>query len=298
MLKEPVGFITMAFGAQRYLDQADALARSLRRHMPGHPICLVTDQVRMTDLYDTQIGIERLDMPGTLLKTMLYDYSPYAETLFIDSDCIAVRPFHDHIAAMQNWDFTPVCDTYLKRGDQDLWLEDVGAALDKLGGEVFPKYNGGVYFFRKSPHAAEVFSRARLLLERQQELGILDFDKAGPGEETLIGLALVEMGATDLYNDAAGLMRTPLNSTGEIEIDPIRGRSHFMKEGRDVSPAIVHFCGDYAAHPTYTIARRMLERGAPLKPLEGKAIHAGWKFDKLRARVRGKLQSMGRPALS
>lgn len=282
----PTGIITMAFGAQRYLDQAMALARSVRRHMPGHPICLVTDKPLETPLFDDVVIMDPIGVPGTVLKTLIYDYSPYDETLFIDSDCILVRDVSDHIERMRAWEFTPVCNSYLEDGDSDLWLEDVGAALRRAGGTRFPKFNGGVYFFRKSAHAREVFERARDLLEVRADYGVLDFDAAGPGEETLIGLALVQMGAGPLYDDDFGLMRTPLNSEGAIIVDPLRGRSRMRKNGRQMSPAIMHFCGAYAHHPSYRIARQELERDAPLNPAETTAIRARWYLDKLRSRIR------------
>lgn len=278
------GFLTMAFGPQRYIEQAEALAFSLRLHMPQAPICLVTDAPREVGLFDNVVIMDPVGVPGTVLKTRMYGYTPFHETLFIDSDCLVTRPFWDHIEKMKAWDFTPVCNSYLKAGDADLWLEDVGTALEKVGGEVFAKFNGGVYFYRQSDFAQEVFFRSLQILERATELGVLDFDNAGPGEETLIGLALAQMHSGPLYDDDFGLMRTPLNTTGAIVVDPVAGRSRIAKNGREMSPAILHFCGAYAHHPAYLAAQVAVARGHKLSPVLPYVSHLKWKLAKWRER--------------
>ncbi|MEL7190769.1 MAG: hypothetical protein AAGK17_14550 [Pseudomonadota bacterium] len=129
-----LGLITMAYGRQKYVDQAVSLAQSVKRHVPHLPICLVTDRAEPVAPFDEQVRMESFAEAGTVLKTRIYEYSPYDETLFIDSDCLVTRDFSDSLEAIRAWDFSPVVNTYLKAGDSDLWLEDVGAALSKVGG--------------------------------------------------------------------------------------------------------------------------------------------------------------------
>jgi hypothetical protein len=279
------GFLTMAFGAQRYMDQALALAKSFRRHMPNERLCLVTDRETADPVFDDVVTMDPFGVPGTILKTRLYDYSPYDETFFIDSDSIVCRNFSEHVEKMRAWDITPVCNSYLKRGDRDLWLRDVGAALDKVGGDAFPKFNGGVYFFRRSDFASELFERTRQMMLRADELGIIDFDSAGPGDETVMGLAFAEMKVGPLYDDNFGLMRTPLNSVGRIVADPFSGKSEIFKNGRRMSPAIVHFCGAYASHVTYLRAQRALELGHAPSPFEELKMQAQWRWTTLGKRL-------------
>lgn len=142
-----VGLLTMAYGPQKYLDQAETLARSLRMHMPNFRRAIITDRPA-SDLFDVVIPIDDFNVPGTLLKVRMYELSPFEHTLFIDSDCIAARNFETQLAEICNYDFTPIVTSFLGPGDRDLWLKDVGYALSKVGGERFPKFNGGVYFFK------------------------------------------------------------------------------------------------------------------------------------------------------
>lgn len=279
----------MAFGAQRYMDQAIALARSFRKHMPGRRLCLVTDREIEDQLFDDVVIMDPIGIPGTILKIRLHEYSPYEETFFIDSDCIVLRDFSEHVERMRAWDFTPVCNSYLRAGDDDLWLSDVGASLEKVGGVSFPKFNGGVYFFRRCDFTKTMFAKARDMLDQSKALGILDFDSAGPGDETVIGMALAQMHAGPLYDDDFDLMRTPLNSKGTITADPILGRSRMLKNGREMSPAIMHFCGPYAHHPAYLQARRMLEKGRHLSPMEKFNMQAAWRWRKVSSQISGRM---------
>lgn len=256
-----IGLLTMAFGADKYLRQAETLAMSIRRNMPGYKIAIVTDRADPGPLFDIVVPMRPVLEAGTVLKTDMYDYSPFEETFFIDSDCVVARDFTPQLEEIRKFDFTPIVGQYLKSGDHDLWLEDVGAAIEALGGTPFPKFNGGVYFFRKSEFAAQVFAEAAGLRLRAAELGIKDFDRSGPGEETLIGLALSHLRVTKLYYDQGLLMRTPLNSKGPIVLDVLRGKCTFVKEGVRVSPAICHFCGEWIGHRKYLAAGIALRTG-------------------------------------
>ena len=258
-----LGFLTMAFGEDKYFRQAENMALSLRRHMPGIPLAIVTDRTGPTALFDIVIPTKPISQPGTIHKVDLYAYSPFEETFFIDSDCIVTKSFQSELHAIRQYDFSPVVSRHLFRGESDLWLVDLAAALNRVNGESFPKFNGGVYFFKKAPLAQKVFSRAKELRSEARVLGIKDFDKAGPGDETLIALALAELHVSRLYDDHGHLMRTPLNSTGKLRVDALGGGCSFNKEGVIVSPAICHFCADWVLSPQYKIAEYSLRNGRP-----------------------------------
>lgn len=287
---DKIGFITMAFGADKYFRQAESLARSLRRHMPGFPIAIVTDREDAGDLFDICVPIDSFEIAGTLMKADLYKYSPFEETFFIDSDCIVAKPFHHQLVSIRQYDFSPVVNRFLSDGDTDLWIRDVGQAIRTLNGTPFPKFNGGVYFYRRGPHAEKVFLTAHALNKRTDELGILNFDKSGPGEETLLGLALSQMHITDLYDDDGQLMRTPLNSQGAIQLDVINGTCEFIKEGRHVAPAICHFCGEWFDHPAYLVAQEELLTGRKLPFFKKYQLWASYRTKRARARLYRKLK--------
>ncbi len=293
-----IGFITMAFGADKYFHQAESLARSLRRHMPGFRIAIVTDREDVGSLFDIRVPIDPVEIAGTLLKADLYHYSPFEETFFIDADCIVARPFHEQLEQIRQYDFSPIVTKFLSAGDTDLWIRNVGEAIRRVDGTPFPKFNGGVYFYRKSRFAEEVFATAHAINARSEELGILDFDKSGPGEETLLGLALSQMRVTSFYDDGGRLMRTPLNSQGAVHLDVIEGSCQFVKEGHPVSPAICHFCGDWYDHPAYLVAQQELMAGRKISRGRKAYMQATYKAKRLNARVRRKLTKILAPGMA
>jgi hypothetical protein len=288
-----LGFVTMAFGPDRYLRQAETLALSLRRHMPGIPLAIITDRADAGPLFDTVLKMKPVAQAGTVHKVDIYDYSPYSETLFIDSDCIVTRPFTEELNEIREYDFTPVVNRYLVRGESDLWLDNVAAALDGVNGESFPKFNGGVYFFKKVNLARQIFSRANELRSHTKRLGIKDFDKAGPGEETLIGLTLAEMSVTHLYDDHGRMMRTPLNMIGNLRIDALGGGCTFNKEGSMVSPAICHFCGDWVRSPEYLISEYMVRNGRRPRPLFRAMVNGHYYLNKYGQKIKRKILRLG-----
>ena len=251
----------MAFGSDKYIRQAENLALSLRHNLPDYKIAIVTDRPDVAPVFDMVIPMRKFDQTGTIHKLDIYEYSPFDETLYIDSDCLATKLFHSQIEQIKQYDFSPVVSRYLQRGEADSFLDDLDKALDAVGGTAFPKFNGGLYFFRKSAFAQGIFDRARRFCGEAKALGIRNFDKAGPGEETVIALAMAEQSGSKYYDDLGHLMRTPIGLIGRLEIDALGGGCRFKRGNVIVTPAICHFCGDWIAVPQYKIAEYYLRKG-------------------------------------
>jgi hypothetical protein len=111
-----LGFLTMAYGHDRYFRQAENMALSLKRHMLDGPLAIVTDRKVVGPLFDIAIPMKPFSKAGVVHKVDLYNYSPFQETFFIDSDCIVTRPFQKELAAIRQYGFTPVVGRYLYRG--------------------------------------------------------------------------------------------------------------------------------------------------------------------------------------
>jgi hypothetical protein len=265
MGKSGFGIATIAIGHERYARQAEILSLSLRKNMPDVPLAIVTDCSRLSTIADFVIPPLTGVPAGVLQKAYLDRYTPFAETLFIDSDCIVTRPFFDELKEIRRFDFTPAMEKNTPPNGTDEYIEDLYAALTLVGGKEFPKFNGGVYFFREGELASSVFSNAREIHGRYREFGIKAFDKSGPGEETVFALALAKLGVTDLYHDGGRLMRTPTGLKGKIRIDPLGGGCSFERYDGTVSPAICHFAGPYIFSPEYRLAVYSLANEVPMK---------------------------------
>jgi hypothetical protein len=235
------GVLTLAFGKPMFLDLAKSLARSLRLHDPGVPRAIVTDSSdpELLNLFDVKID-HRPEYGSDVGQKLYLDlYSPFDETLFIDSDCLVIHKLDAFWAAFQDSDFGACGHRILRAGEKDEFV-DVDRVLKHFGLTGLPKFNGGIYYFKKNPGAAAVFERARGLIDRAGELGFRTFRGGGLADEALYSVAMALHGIP-LTEMAPGGMWTPLNATSPLAIDTIRGVCSFVKAGERVTPDIMHF---------------------------------------------------------
>jgi hypothetical protein len=263
MKKNGLGFITIAMGHEKYLRQARILSLSLRRNMPGVPLAIVTDSESLAASADFIIPANNAIPLGVLHKVFLDEYTPFSETLFIDSDCVVTRSFLTELEQIRKFDFTPAMEKFTPASGKDEYIEDLSAVLKLVGGEKYPKFNGGIYFFKDGELSSAVFRTAREIHSNYRSYGIKAFDKSGPGEETVFALALTKLGMLDLYHDEGRLMRTPTGLKGKISIDPLGGGCTFERYDGVVSPAICHFAGPYLLSVDYSLAGYSLEHNIP-----------------------------------
>lgn len=246
-MRQGRGILTIAFGAPRYVRMAKTLARSLQLHAPDLPRAVVTDSSddELRRLFPTQVSVRPEFGAGVAQKLSIYEYTPFEETLFLDADSIVVRPL-DAV-----WDlFTDVSvgvvGTSISSGR---WFMDVAATCRRLCVPSIPKFNGGLYYFRDDATARRVFESAQGFLPRYEEFGLGAF-RGGVNDEPLMAMALAVNGVPPVA-DGGAAMRTPIGLEGRLVIDVLRARSRFVKKGKLVSPAIVHFAGDYANGTIY-----------------------------------------------
>jgi len=125
--------------------------------------------------------------------------------------------------------------------DSDPYVADMRTALKLVGGNCFPKFNGGIYFFKKDKTAEAIFEQARRISQDYRNYGIKEFNSHGPGEETVFALAMASLHINHLYNDHGKLMRPTMNVSRPFLIQPVNGGCKFMFYQQLVEPAICHF---------------------------------------------------------
>lgn len=246
------GVITLAYGAPKYLNMAKTLARSLLLHSPNISRAIVTDQhddPELLQLFSYIIPYQKEYGSNVRQKLHLDLYSPFKQTVFIDSDCIAVRDISFVFEWFSDKHFSAVGGRSLQAGDKDSFV-NVDRVLTHFGLSQLPKFNGGFYYFDDSSTATSVFETARTILKDFQGLGFSEFRGDGPNEEPVLAVAMALYNQT-LLQDAGKVMRTPLGLKGRLNIDVLKGQSTFCKGKQVVSPAIVHFPAVWNEHPTY-----------------------------------------------
>lgn len=245
------GIVTIAMGAQPYIEMAKSFGMSIRLNAPDTPSAVLTDSEdpELKEFY-THVIPHSPEM-GTRMEPKFYldRFSPFDENLYIDTDCLVVNDlarFWDYFAgqyfAIPGW-------RYLSKQDRDAAV-DVGFVLDKFGLDRLAKFNGGCYYYRKSSETTAFFNTARQLLADAGSLKIGDYWGGGFSDEPLFSLALGIHGL-EMTNTGTSGFWTPIGSRGPIRLDLFKQKCQFRKEGRMVYPDIVHFPAGYRESYVY-----------------------------------------------
>ena len=244
------GLITIAYGPQKYIRMARALALSYRRHLPKRPFAVVTDQSSAKELgtcFDVVIPITLAYGSGVVQKLYADIYSPFDKTLFVDSDCIfyksperiwdlyAGKPF-----SMRGWRYLTGSTDYEKQHPYE-FVQNTSDFLKANNISRLPLFNSGVFFFSRSETASRVFHKARAIYEKRATLGFVPFKNAPIADEPAFAVAMescgVEMDPWDRNNG----METAINMENVFSINVLNEQSRFLKNGTECDPVLIHF---------------------------------------------------------
>jgi hypothetical protein len=256
------GVVLMAYGSDRFHAQAGDLARSLRWHSPETARAVLTDQPERPsfhELFDHVIALPKDGATDCRPKLDLDLYTPFRRTLYLDSDGLVFRNLEfifDRHAARD----VVVLGRHISEGR---WYGDVVAMCELAGAPSIPRFNGGVLYFARTRLAHSVFGRARELADSYTEMGFDTFND-GVADEPLLAISLAQYGIVADPRDADTSVSL-LGLQGEPCLDIGTGRAEFVKNGRCVRPAVVHFAGEYSEHDSaegeyYRVARHHLRR--------------------------------------
>lgn len=231
------GVMTLATGEDRYITQAIVLARSVRMRNPGIPLAIVTDSTnrRLRNAFDITHTF-RPELGGPFRqKLCVNQYSTFAQTLFVDSDCLIFRSLDSVFELLRTTSFC-IPATMTSEGT---WYRDVPGWLELLGAKSLPKLNSGCFVFSDTPNTAAFFQTALNYYDRLREFGIPQ-THSGMSDEPAIAMALVAHDISCPVDDSS-VQFSPLCGEIESSYSLLRGQLVCMKhDGRAVSPAILH----------------------------------------------------------
>ena len=257
--------LTLAVGKQLYIDMAVALARSfyIWNKDAGIEFYIATDNKKLIapDVLEWAKVIEL--RPGELgegfsPKLHLDKIAPTSQTLFIDSDCLIVKPLSSIFDKMEG-KAVSVVGNFISDGE---WFGDVRSVCKKVGVDKIPKFNGGLYYLEKSETAAKVYAKARDLEPKYDEIGLVRL-RNKPNDELLMALAMALYNLTPL-EDTGNYMNDPLACPGKFQLNVFKGQSKLINPpfpnplhqswnpNHIVNPIIVHFLGYYTNKYPYT----------------------------------------------
>jgi len=240
------GFLTIAYGNPRYLQMAKGMARSMRFHSGVVKLAVVTDaeDADLRELFDNVVPFNPAFGSGVAQKLHVDRYSPYDQTLFVDSDSLAFSDpellwemFRDSSGfGVKGW-------SYLTAEDSHYAIDDMGKALEACAVGRLGAFNSGLFYFDRTVQAQKVFSTAREIADRGGEIGLKEFKNSPCADEPVFALALEMNSIPMLPWDAGRAMCTATadDIQGLEAIDVFTGHCALIRYQTLTEPVILHF---------------------------------------------------------
>jgi hypothetical protein len=245
------GILTIAHTVPRYAKEAVSLARSIRLRDPYMPLAVATNLSAdlFEGMFDIVIPADFTQWIGLLSKLMAYELSPFEETLLVDTDCLALDSVSKAFDALSGAELGVIGKNVM---DHFVHFHTMDVVRRLWPSDTYPIFNGGIYYFRKSHVAAEVFRLVREMSTQYEELGMRRLGKS-LNEEPLMTVAMARMGlraSDDEVNCAMGIAPYTKYGIGS-DIDVIAGRGSTQWNGHRVSPVFMHFVSVRSTWPFY-----------------------------------------------
>lgn len=302
MPNEKRGIITIAYGKRKYLRMGKALAHSVRHHDEDENLAVVTDQPEaFSKLYDHVIPVDRSFGSGVAQKLHLDRYTPFGETLFVDSDCLfygPARPLWDYFGGdvgfgVRSWE-------PLSYGDECQGVGDFDRYLDHFNLDHVHNIKGGFYYFDDSETAGAVFDTAREIYHKRDAAGLTSFKNAPIADEVVIATAMEinDVAPITIDHPASPPVNTFLGKTKPLEINVLKGKSRFIKNGSLVKPTAIHYgLGTQDGYCYLRDVNRLEQKGTPMAEVRARVAGRAetsrrWAKRKWR-NVRTRVEEMG-----
>lgn len=144
------GVVHVAYG-QRYLDEAESSARSVRATNPGLKLALITNRPpETTGVWDEVLIVPENEAGGSSVKLEMHR-APWERCLFLDTDTIVAASLDPVFALLDRFDFAGVQHS----GGHHYELPGLPVS--------FPEFNSGVLAWRRNERVAAFFARWREL---------------------------------------------------------------------------------------------------------------------------------------
>ncbi len=265
-MPEAKGVVTIAHTKRKYATQAVTLARSIKLRDPDIRLAVATDlDARLfRGLYDIVIPWDFSRRPGVLCKLDVYDISPFETTLFIETDCLAVGSLHLVFDYFLGRPFA----VFGRNEPTTHYIQSPDTVAAVVPSATYPVFNGGLYYFEKSPVAAAAYRDAKALLPRYDDLNLARVyhspvcPNGVESDEPLFSLAMAKAGLKAVDDPRLDIMFAPEKPRFQIDIDVRAGTCSFVRSGRLVYPVLPHFVGARDSGEAYLREAMRLEAAA------------------------------------
>lgn len=238
------GFITMAAG-DAYCRLAEHLYMSYKLFSGcEYPFYVITDkegEERLSKLFD---GVIVIDLQrNTVDKLMFLKETPFDETIFIDADSSVVNDLNYvfDLFEKNGSDISAISRTVpLKDGEDGVQFS--ASAAKELGiTQDFPKFNGGVYYYRKSEAAQECIDfMFRDALPNYHHYGLLTDKTLVKYDEPIFIISMLKYGMKTLPVES-NIMFLLFEKHDKVRWDMNKRVCFYPWDGMIVSPLIIHW---------------------------------------------------------
>ncbi len=231
-MKDNRGVLTIAHTKPKYAWQAVNLARSIRLRAPDLPLAVATDldPAAFKGAFEHVIPWDFSRWPGVLCKLEAYGMTPFETTLFVETDCLAVRSLHVVFDYFDGQQFA----VFGRNEPTTSYFRSLELVRALIPSPTYPVFNGGLLYFRRSPLAEEIFRRAKELSRLYDCLHLARVRGGMESDEPLIGLAMAKAGLRATDDRRLDIMFAPERPLFHIDIDVLAGECSFVRLGRVV----------------------------------------------------------------
>lgn len=276
----PEGYLAIAFDDRRYLDLAVNLALSVRR-CEARPISVIVNAgidlpPSERALFDQVIVAPPEDtLRGAMNKARLYDLTPYARTMYVDSDCILFSPRIEHFWHKYRGHAVAV-EGHRQTGGPvfacSLGAKDAANLCAQLHLPYITVFNAGVIYFERTDAALAVFDKVKHLHAGPLR-DVISYQYKHKGEyadEPFFGVALASFGVPPFEPALTARLQvtTPNVVDGVMDLDT--GDLRLVKQppggtAQLWAGVLCHFCGLAPMKTYFDLADRLrTEAGLPL----------------------------------
>jgi hypothetical protein len=214
----------VATGKKRFAEMAMGLGRSLRLIGDANPRAIVTD----IDGYDWSRYFDYVCEPtgkrSALDKLKALETSEADQILALDADMLAFQRLDDIFEFCAG---KPFAVQGFMRTEGSFHGVAVPELLSKLNVPQFPKFNGGLAYYERTPKFSKLLASMVKAEENYENLGF-EWFRGAVSEEVCMAMSMVEHTYFDFISPEKQFQHSAAGLMGRLNLDVFKGECTFV----------------------------------------------------------------------